>query len=209
MRDTGVYYVIKHEDTSAKVVHSDYYSVAEKRKLKLSKDDMPLPPPPPPPPLPELLFYGDHNFILLGNDSIFYFALTPHETGCIIDVEFARNPILRLTPDNLHVISILNLQKFLDSTIIDSVKLSPGTWAERRHVVTSISSLSDTIRNPAFTIITSHLARRNIASNFINIRNWTFEEQAVVTAKMKHLGYDPDTLGNRGDFSVMLRRQRK
>ncbi len=201
VRDTGVYYVIKHEDTSAKVDRINHDSMDVKGNTKLHLENLPPP--------SYTTIYGDHNFILHGHDSVFYFAYTPPETGCLFDGEFARKPILRLTPDSLHVISIRDLQKFLDSTIIDSVKLLPGTWTERRHVVTSISSLSDTIRNPAFSIITSHLAHKNIVSNYINIRNWTFEEQAVVTAKTQHLGYDPDTLGNRGDFSVMLRRRRK
>jgi hypothetical protein len=200
VRDTGVYYVIKHEDTSAKVmeIHNDSMTEKENKISPLSNIAPSY-----------TTIYGDHNFILHGNDSVFYFAFTPPETGCLFDGEFARKPILRLTQDSLHVISIRDLQKFLDSTIIDSVKLLPGTWTLRRHVVTSISSLSDTIRNPAFTIITSHLVHKNISSNNINIRNWTFEEQAVVTAKMQNLGYDPDTLGNDGDFSVMLRRQRE
>lgn len=201
MRDTGVYYVIKHEDTSAKVDRINHESIDEKGNTKLHLENLPPP--------SYTTIYGDHNFILHGHDSVFYFAYTPPETGCLFDGEFARNPILRLTTDNLYVINIRNLQKFLDSTIIDSVKLSPGIWTLRRHEVTSISSLSDTIRNPAFAIITSHLAQRNITSNNVNIRNWTFEEQAVVTAKTQHLGYDPDTLGHRGDFSVMLRRQRR
>ena len=109
---------------------------------------------------------------------------------------------LYLTPDSLHELRSEDMHQFLQATIPDSMMNNQRTRV-------SISSPSDTIRNRAFKIITDHLAAKKISSEYVYIRNWTFEEQAVVTAKMQHLGYDPDTLGNRGDFSVMLRRQRK
>jgi len=200
VRDTGVYYVIKHEDTSEKVVNSDYYSVAEKRNLKLSKDDMPLPPPPP---ISEIVYYGNHNFILPESSRVLYFYLEPFPLLCGTGIDFTKPYKLYLMPDSLHELRSEDMQQFLQATILDS-------RTNLRNTSVSISSPSDTIRNRAFKIITDHLAAKKISSEYVYIRNWTFEEQAVVTAKTQHLGYDPDTLGNHGDyFAAKQIRRRK
>ncbi len=200
MRDTGVYYVIKHEDTNVKVVNSDYYSVAEKRKLQLRVEDMP---PPPPPPI--IMYYGNHNFVLFDSSRIFYFYFKPFyiDCGTGLEIDYSKPLKLYLTPDSLRELRRDDMQQFLEGTILDSI-------TNRRNTSVSISSPSDTIRNRAFKIITDYLAAKKISSEYVYIRNWTFEEQAVVTAKTQHLGYDPDTLGNHGDyFAVKQIRRRK
>ena len=136
VRDTGVYYVIKHEDTSAKVVNSDYYSVAKKRKLQLSVEDMPPPPPPP------IIFYGNHNFVLVDSSRIFYFfkPFFFEQCGTGLKNEYSEPFKLYLTPDSLHELRSEDMQQFLQATIFDSI-------TNRRNTSVSISSPSDTIRN--------------------------------------------------------------
>ncbi len=173
MRDTGVYYVIKHEDTSAGF------------RTNI------------------INFYWNHNFILLDSSKVFYFNSKPLFTDCGTGINVTKPIKLYLTPDSLRELRSEDMQQFLQATIPDSMMNNQRTRV-------SISSPSDTIRNRAFKIITDHLAAKKISSEYVYIRNWTFEEQAVVTAKTQHLGYDPDTLGNRGDyFAAKQIRQRK
>lgn len=191
MRDTGVYYVIKHEDTSEKVVNSDYYSVAEKKQIHSFKLDI------------GVIYYGDYNFILPDSSRVFYFYYKSWIAVCGTGIDFTKPLKLYLTPDSLHELRSEDMHQFLQATIPDSMMNNQRTRV-------SISSPSDTIRNRAFKIITDHLAAKKISSEYVYIRNWTFEEQAVVTAKTQHLGYDPDTLGIHGDyFAVKQIRQRK
>ena len=173
MRDTGVYYVIKHEDTSAGF------------RTNI------------------INFYWNHNFILLDSSKVFYFNSKPLFTDCGTGINVTKPIKLYLNTDSLRELRSEDMKQFLQATIVDSM-------TKRQNTSVSISSPSDTIRNRGFKIIMDHLAAKRISYYNIFIRNWTFEEQAVVTAKMKHLGYDPDSLGIHGDyFAVKQIRRRK
>jgi len=160
-----VYFVIKHH----KIIKPDLSNLSE-------------PPPPPPPPI---LFYLNHNFVLIDTFRIFYHKKHIY-FSCMngIDTYNQKPPFINLSPSDLTEIEIDRLPKFL-TTINDSVTSDKG-------YLVSISSPTDTIKNRAFEIITDFLKSRGLIH--YNIRNWTEEEEYVTTAKTKNIPYDPKTV---------------
>lgn len=132
-------------------------------------------------PSPPSIFYGDHNFILLDTDKVFY-----HDKfffySCGTDIDFTKPPRIFLIPNSLTEIKIRDLQLFLLNNIRD-------TMVQGRNVMASISSPNDTIRSKAFKIITDFFKAKKIGRYVI--RNWTEEEQFVTTAKIQNKQYDP------------------
>jgi hypothetical protein len=99
--------------------------------------------------------------------------------------DFTKPPRLYLTPDSLIEIKISELPGFLKKSIPDSI-------ARSRHYFASISYPTDTIHNRAFKIIADYFKSQNIIR--YNIRNWTEEEQYVITAKIENEKYYPDSV---------------
>src|SRR6218665_3356973 len=174
------YYVIKPA-VAAKITRT--FNSTEK------KEDVPAPPP-----LPEI-FYGHHNFILLAESRVYYhnnYVFHRCKTGG----DFAKPPRLFITADSLSEISITGLNDFLK-------KHMPGSSYNKKSLSANISSVTDTIRNPAFKIIADYFDSKNIKS--YGIRRLTEEENYALLSKINTTPYDPVTadfkLGFDGDYS--------
>jgi hypothetical protein len=135
---------------------------------------------PPPPPIP---FYSQHNFILYDSSRVFY-----HNNyvfyRCGMGIDFSRPPRLFLAADSLTEIKLSELPAFLKTTINESRE-------DGDRMFTNIASPTDTIRNPAFKIITTYFKTAGIKA--YGIRRWTEEEEFATKAKVKHTEYNPKT----------------
>ena len=151
----GFYYVIKHIDTTIR-----------------NNEDKFAPPSPP------IMFYGQHNFILLIS-KIFY-----HNNNiirsCGVGLDLTKPPRLYLTPDKLIEIKESELSNFLKTNIPDSL-------VNGDNVSAIISSPTDTIKNSAYNIIKEYFVKKNIKHG---IRNLTEEENFVLNSKIKNEKYD-------------------
>lgn len=144
---------------------------------------------PPPPPIP---FYGQHNFVLYDSSRVFYHNnYVFHRCGTGID--FSRPPRLFLAPDSLTEIKLSELPAFLKTTILESGE-------DGYRMFTNIASPTDTIRNPAFEIITSYFKTAGIKA--YGIRRWTEEEAFATRAKVEHSTYDPKTAEFETGFDI-------
>lgn len=135
------------------------------------------------PPLIER-FYGNFNFVLFDstrlyfhNKSVMYF--------CGTDIDFTKPPKLFLKTENVIKIDLDSLPIFLKTNIPDSI--ANDYWFSA-----SISSPNDTIRNKGYKIITDFFKSKNVLR--LNVKNWTEEEQFVVTAKVANLKYNADSI---------------
>lgn len=136
----------------------------------------------PPPPIP---FYYWYNFILVDTSKIFFHQKKPVHFKCGVGPDENKPEFLSLTPDKILEIKKIELSSFLN-TIPDSVLM------DQRFCVT-ISSSKDTIRNNAFKTIKDFFHSKNSRICFL-MRNWSEEEQYVVTAKIENKEYDyPET----------------
>ncbi len=145
------------------------------------------------PPIPPLMFYGQHNFILL-DSKIFY-----HDNNiirrCGTGLDNSKPPRLYLTKDSLTEIPFADLATFLNRNMPDSI-------TNLFDITASISSPSDTIKNPAFFIIKEYFKSKNIQCYVI--RNWTEEENYALTAILKNKPYDPNTVDFKVGFDIMF-----
>jgi hypothetical protein len=147
-------------DTSNKI-----YFIIKGQKVKeyqQTTDD------PPPPPTPPPLFYAANNFILFGNDKIYY-----HNRS--LNMEDLRTPpFLDIKYSEIRSIKYEFLEKFLETEI---PKDSLNTFNE----TIIIKSSSDTIRNPAFQIIIDYLTKNGCREYLV--QKWTEEEKDVLNRK--------------------------
>ncbi len=165
------------------VKNSVYYIIKYPDTLKQGPANNEPPPPP-------LAFYGQHNFVLYDSSRVFY-----HNNyvfyRCGTGIDFSRPPRLFLTPDSLTEIKINELPTFLKTTVTESGK-------DGYRMFTNIASPTDTIRNPAFEIITTYFKTAGIKA--YGIRRWTEEEAFATRAKVKHSTYNPKTAGFKTGF---------
>lgn len=158
-REKEIYYVIKHISP-----------------LHIIEDDSGLinnPPPPSPP----FFLYGNHNFILIGIDTILYYSnnSVANLAWCETDgVDETNIPKLNLTSEQVFEINQNELHRFL-------YKIIPDTINNPKEVTASISSPTDTIRSKAFEIIRNHFKEKGI--KLYSIRNLTDEEISVLKRK--------------------------
>ncbi len=145
------------------------------------------------PPIPALMFYGQHNFILLDSQIFYHDNCVVRRCGTGLDNY--KPPRLFLTKDSLTEIPIKDLTTFLNKNIPDSV-------VNLFDITASISSPSDTIKNPAFFLIKEHFKSKNI--QYYVVRNWTEEEDYVLTAILKNTPYDPTTTEFKVGFDIMF-----
>jgi hypothetical protein len=132
------------------------------------------------PPPPVDIVYGNLNFILIGNDKIYfhpksyYFKCGFGKDKKVID----KVPLIGLKPEDIKEIRKIKLESFLDSAF----KAGP---LSHPYIVITISSLTDTIKNPAFEQISEFLAKD---INRYNIRRLTNEEKYAINARINGVG---------------------
>ena len=143
-------------------------------------------------PSPPSIYYGNHNFILIDTSKIFYHNKYVYYY-CGTGVDFNKPPRLFLAPKSLTEIKIKDLQAFLSNNI-------PDNMFRGCYVSSSISSPGDTIQNRGFKIIVDYFKIKKIGRYVI--RNWTEEEQFVVTAKIKNIPYDPSKVEWKVGFDI-------
>jgi len=136
------------------------------------------------PPPPPTTFYGNFNFILLDDTTVFFHDKHVYYS-CLTNADFKKPPKLLLEPDSLKKIAIDSLPSFLEYLYLK-------TKNKNRTFFGSISSPTDTIRNKGFLIITNFFDTNNVRS--YNVRNWTEEEKFVTISKMTNKKYYPDSI---------------
>jgi len=126
---------------------------------------------------PIISYYGQHNFILFNDTTIYYFK---NDVGFVcgtgIETDLLPEKIY-LTPDSLEEIDTVELKQILNKN-------------HNTRTVT-VSSPSDTIRNEAFWIL-----RAFIKENYLNcfIRKCTEEEYFTSNAKFNGKKYIPEDI---------------
>ena len=130
--------------------------------------------------LPLKFFYGDYNFILANKQTVFFYRARWIRIACGTGKDFTKPGFLYLTPDSLKAISVDSLESFLKFNLNDY------------DVLASIASPNDTIKNPAFPIITKYFQKNNIQR--YAIRLLTEEEYYVSQAKLQKKPYNPDSI---------------
>ncbi len=158
-----------------------YYIIKHYTQTQNDTSYKDAPPPPPPPPA---IFYCNHNFILVDTSRIFY-----HNKhifySCRYNLEENKPPRIFLTPDSIIEINPNELLDFLTTIIPDSIAVNEKIFA-------AISSPKDTIYNRSFKIIRDYFKSMGLRRHLI--RNWTEEEQYVVTAKIEKKQYDANMI---------------
>ena len=163
------YYVFKHFDTNKQNNEDEFV----------------------PPPLP-IMFYGQHNFILL-NSQIFYHNINIIRS-CGVGIDYTKPPRLYLTPGSLIEIKLTELENFLKINIPDSLY-------NGENVSAIISSPTDTIRNEAFNVIKEYFVKKSVKHS---IRNLTEEEDFVLNAKIKKVKYLPENENFKIGFDIQF-----
>lgn len=165
---------------------SVYYIVNQPTQNKIDTGLVPIPLVPP------MLFYGLHNFILTDSDRVFY-----HDNhifrSCGTGIDDSKPPRLFLTADSIIEINIADLSNFLSKKIPDS------TYHKKRFSAT-IASQTDTIRNPAFKIITDYFESKSI--KYYNVRLLTEEENNAINSKLNKTPYDPISATFKNGFDM-------
>jgi hypothetical protein len=164
---------IKENEKKNKIYHIIKEPILEKEP----PIDSTLPPPPPP---PGVAYYGNYNFILYDDTTIYFHTLKLFR-HCGNGIDYSKPPKLKMEANNLTQIHPKNLSYFLENSISDSIKSNIFSFA-------CISSPLDTVKNQAFEKITNHFKSKKI--NRIIVRKWTEEEKFVSQAKKNNLEYD-------------------
>lgn len=140
----------------------------------------------------EPIFYGDHNFILADSEKIYYHDNSGYSYGmCGTGIDFTKPPFLCLTPDSLREIKQEDLSSFLKK-----IAKKPN-----RHLLISISSPVDTIRNNAVFVIRNFFENKK-KDQLVGIRKFTEEEEYVVQAKLNNKPYNPRNISWKTGFSI-------
>lgn len=140
----------------------------------------------------EPIFYGDHNFILADSEKIYYHDNSGYYYGmCGTGIDFTKPPYLCLTPDSLREIKQEDLLGFLKK-----IAKKPN-----RHLLISISSPVDTIRNNAVFVIRNFFENKK-KDQLVGIRKFTEEEEYVVQAKLNNKAYNPRNISWKTGFSI-------
>lgn len=158
-----IFYVVKHP--------TGYNQNTEKKSP-------PIPPPPP------QTFYGNLNFILFDDTTIYFHDKHIYNT-CGYNTDNIRPPRMFLEPDSLRKIRIDSLPSFLEYSY-------SKTKNKHKIFFASISSPKDTIRNKGFVIISNFLHKNNVRN--YNVRTWTEEEKFVAISKITNKKYSPDSI---------------
>lgn len=139
--------------------------------------------------------YGQNNFILYDSVTILYHDKAVfHKCGAGLD--FTKPDRLFLTPSDLTKIKIGELKNFLKARF---------NWKDihdRLHglQVMVIASATDTIKNPAYSILMD-FKNRHPELTYLFVRKWTEEEQYTATAKLNKQPYNPHTIIWKTGFS--------
>jgi len=131
-----------------------------------------------------MFFYGDYNFILNDEQTVYFYRANRNKGYCGTGRDNSKPKRLYLTPDSLTRIDIDSLDSFLSKT------LKPSN--NKEIITASISSPTDTIKSQALPIITKHFRKNNIQR--YAIRLLTEEERYVTEAKLRNKTYNPDSL---------------
>ena len=95
---------------------------------------------------------------------------------------------------------MLEIKKTALSSFLNAI---PDSILMDQHFCVAISSSADTIRNNAFNTIKAFFHSKNSRICFL-MRNWTEEEQHVVTAKIENKNYDPQAIDWKIGFDYPL-----
>ena len=136
------------------------------------------------PPLPPKSFYGNFNFILLDNSTI-YVHSQKNDGKCFTGICESKPKRVFLIPDSLKVIKIDSLPQFLRTIVNKSIE-------KDRYFFATISAPTDTIKNPGFRIINDYFKSQKKMSWII--RSCTEEEKFVALAKFEKETYYPDSI---------------
>ncbi len=159
-KQSSKYYVVRH--------------VPQFNKMAIDSTEMIYVPPPP------MLYYGNHNFVLLDTNRVFYHSKHSYRF-CGMGIDYLKPPRLYLESNELVEVKFSELDFFLSNLISDSI-------CDGKYVNSCISSFEDTVKNTAIKIIINCFKVKGIHS--YNIRNWTEEEQYALEAKVENKPYN-------------------
>ena len=132
-------------------------------------------------------YYKKHNFILIGNDRVFYFENKNFIEHPDADIKYdVSNPeFIRLMPSDLHEIEP-------DSLMPKLVLITK----KKKDITISIASEKDTIRNKALSTFHDFFIsmRRDSFYFGYNYRLMTEEESLVLNSKLHNIRYNPDSV---------------
>lgn len=135
-------------------------------------------------------YYGNYNFMLCGNDRIFLHKEMPHVEICIpSEVDYSRPYyLINLRPEKIIEIEASKIDSFINGLLVVYPTEGIGTI--------SIASNTDTIRNKAYTAITSAISAKNKIKPCIRTatRRFTEQESIVLDYKLKNKPYNADSI---------------
>jgi hypothetical protein len=139
----------------------------------------------------EPVFYGQNNFILYDSKTIFYHNKCVFH-WCGTGIDYTKPDRLFLASGDLIKLKPGELKHFLETKF---------NWKNKHSSVRimSISSSTDTIRNPAYSILLDFQKRHE--NMLVSVRKWTEEEEYVATAKMKKHPYESHKIKWKKGFS--------
>jgi hypothetical protein len=157
-----------------------YFVIKHPKKDTATYADDNLPPPPP----QIITYYSKYNFILLDN-SVIYFHNKYKNYHCYTGLDMEKPPRIDLQPKDLKKIEIEDLYSFLSKEITDNT-IKSETFG------ITITSPTDSIKNPGFWVIKNYMKSKNI--RYYNIKNWTEEEEYSLKAKLQNIPYKPENI---------------
>ena len=139
----------------------------------------------------ELAFYGQNNFILYDSKTILYHNKCVFH-WCGTGIDYTKPDRLFMTPGDFIKLKPSELKHFLETKF---------NWKNKHgHMsLMSISSSTDTIWNPAYSILIDFKKRHE--NMLVSVRKWTEEEEYVATAKMKKHPYESHKIKWKKGFS--------
>jgi hypothetical protein len=140
-----------------------------------------------PEPIP---FNQKHNFILTGDDRVFYFEnknFIKHTCGDV-KIDYSNPEFLGLMPSDLHEIEI-------DSLMTKLIVISKKEKHEK-YLKINIASECDTIRNKSLSTFEKffHSMRKDSFAVCYQYRLITEEESLALNSKLHNIRYNPDSV---------------